>query len=594
MGFKIYDMPWEISLEDYEEVYGRKEPEILEVNMDPSESISHDEITFSEVFKDSSLDFMDPINGEEAYFGDNNEYKVGMIALVGELHRKYNEVVAAGKRKEKAKLAEELYPILEKIEKFIEKTFNIERCYFGLFEEMNANSMPLCWDKNLVTVNKEGRRIPKRTVNQTFKASLEDIVETSKGYKYKDKSGKIFIINFGLGFFDEGKYSDEECAAIITHEIGHAMQQAMCSINQNLAMVYTKYLFDTIYTLLNPFVMLGSFGFSVLIAALTGIEYAETKGGDPEEIGEDVIAYNIGANREEYNRERFGKDSEKETEKTVKKLRKKRKQNPFLKFIGRFFSGIIGGITMILFDLLSPIMNLINIPSNIFQLSNLSFLKKNRKFEQFADMFTSVYGLGPAQASALAKLGNTFSKQNYGAFTWVNYVPVLNTALALGHYMNEANTSLLAGYPDTKGRIVAIYKTLQIEIDTNKDLTNEQKNEIKAQIEQMDKVYSDYVFDWSPKGFVYAFWHKITFKKLKNEKSDVQENILDSLKDMKKEAEFKAAKNKDLAKKEENNKKSIGRKTIMAAFMNALKSIREIGILKGFTTSIAKDFSENL
>ena len=60
MGFKIYDMPWEISLEDYEEVYGKKTPEIIEVDMDPSESISHDEITFSEVFKDSSLDKLIP------------------------------------------------------------------------------------------------------------------------------------------------------------------------------------------------------------------------------------------------------------------------------------------------------------------------------------------------------------------------------------------------------------------------------------------------------------------------------------------------------------------------------------------------------
>lgn len=594
MGFKIYDKPWDLSLEDYQEVFGNT-PEVLEVTVDPSDSIEHDEITLSDIFKDTSLDFMDPINGEEAYFGDNNEYKVGMIALMAELHRKYTEVTSTPKKKERTKLAEDFYPILEKIEKFIEKSFNIERCYFGLFEEVNANSLPLCWDKNLVTVTKEGRKIPKRTVNQYFKASLEDIVETSKGYKYKDKKGKIFIINFGLGFFEAGNYTDEECAAIVTHEIGHAFQQAMCSINQNLAMVYTKFLFDNIHTLLNPFVVLGSLGFSLLIAAITGSEYKEAKNGDQEEIGEDVIQYSIGGSREEYNRERWGEDSEKYTEKTINKIKRNKKPNAFLRFIGKFVNGVLGGFTMILMDLLTPVFNLVDIPGNIFQLANMGFLKKNRKFEQFADMFTSVYGLGPAQASALAKLGNSFGKQSYGAFTWINYVPVINCALAFGHYMNEASTSLLAGYPDTKGRIVAIYKTLDIELSENKDLTNEQKNELKSQIGQMNKVYEDYVFDYSPKGFVYALWHKITFKKLKNEKTDVKENILDALKDMKKEAEFKAAKDPSVAKKEETEKSSgMNRTKIMAAFMNVIKSIRECGILKGFNQMISKDMMEQL
>ena len=590
--FVFNELPNYLSAEEFEECHGRK-PELVELDIDPTESLHADELSQGLFYADSSLDFMSPVDrSEEAYFGDNNPYKIGMIGLIHELRTKYDEVMNSNKKSEKKELADQLYPIIDKISAFIEKSFNIEKCYFGLFEECNANSLPLCWDSSLVTIEKNGKKVPKRLVNREVKASLEDIMETKTGYKYKDKKGKIYVINFGLGFFN-GQYTDEECVAIITHELGHAMQQAMCSINQNLAMVYINYLFDEIHEALNPFMMLGSFGTSALIAIFDGIEFSKAKKADPEELGDDVIIYNIGANRKEYDRDRWGQDAEETTDKTIRDISKNKKKHGFFAFIGRFISKLIIGAFVMIHDLLFPIFNLVDIPGNIFQLSNMGFLKKNRKFEQFADMFCSVYGLGPAQASALSKLGSSYYKQDYGALTWINYVPVVNVALGFGHYLADANAQLLAGYPDAKKRIVAIYKTLQIELDENKDLSPTQKSELRAQIDSLNNIYNEYVFDWSPKGFVYALFHKLTFKKLKNESSDVEKNVLEAMRELSEEQKFKEAKE---GKKQTYNASgvTIKKSALFSAVLGVMKSLRSIGILKGFTKQMEPEFINNM
>jgi len=405
-------------------------------------------------------------------------------------------------------------------------------------------------------------------------------METKNGYRYKDKKGKIYVINFGLGFF-EGNYTDEESAAIITHELGHAMQQAMCSINQNLAMVYIKYLFDEIYNLLNPIVLTLGWGVPLIMALMSSSNFENAKKDNPDELGDRLIVNAIGSATSDYDRDRWGEDSNKVTADTIESVSKKKKGSVFWTFVGKFLLSIITGIFKIIYDLVYPVFKMISIPQNIFMMSNMKFLKANRKFEQFADMFCSVYGLGAAQASCLKKLGSDFYKQDYGAWNWVNYVPVVNIALGFGHYLSDANAQLLAGYPSAKKRIVAIYKTLQIEIDENKDLTSEQKAELKAQIEELHKVYEEYVFDYSPKGFVYALFHKVMNKKLENESTDVKENVLDALKDLSKEQKFaninKGKNNKEVTTLEEMEE-NLDSKKIMAAFASTVKNLSNLNL----------------
>ena len=277
-----------IATEDFQKIYNRK-PEKLKVSINTRER-----------------DYHEYARGSEAFFGDNNEYKITMISLFAELRSVYQEAVSdKNNKKTRTDFSKKISPILKKIEKCVEKTFNISRCYFGLIDDLNAWCIPMCFDANLVT-KKNGHT----HVNEKLKVSLEDIVETKNGYKYKTPDGKIYCVSFGIHFLAKknGKdlFTDEECVAVMTHEFGHAMQHAICSINENLASVYIHSLFEDIYNLLNPIVFIFSLGFSGISAIFEHKTMKDIREDDPEYIGSQIIKEEIGANRKDYDREYFG------------------------------------------------------------------------------------------------------------------------------------------------------------------------------------------------------------------------------------------------------------------------------------------------
>lgn len=538
-----------LSREDFINIYGRK-PELLKISI-----------------KKRERDYHEYSRGNEAFFGENNEYKIILISLIAELRSVYQNAVSnQNDKKVRKNFANEIKPILNKIEKHAEKSFNISKCYFGIDEGFDARCFPLCYDSNLVT-EKNGKRI----INSKVKISLEDIAETKNGYKYKNPEGKIYCVSFGINLLDKYNdkdlFTDEECAAIITHEFGHSMQQAVCSINENLASVYTKALFDDAYKYLRPFVLFGSLFLSIIPAANSHKYFKEMSNSDPEELGDQIIIEEIGAKKEDYNRENLKDFMKVNTDKTINKLpRKNNKDMKVLKFFFRFVSFTLGGLLKILNELINSIFS---IPSNIYALSQKGFLNKNRRFEQFADVFATSYGFGPALSSALAKLSNAITKQHYGLFNLINYVPVANIIVGAAHYNREAIERLVNGYPDTTGRMAAMYKSLKNELDSNKDLSEKDKKSILNQIDTMNSVYNDYVYDWSPKGFVYAIMHKIRFKTLKNEKSDVETNVLEALKEFSKEKKFTSK-----TKSEDKSDYNIDSTKLLSIMLTGVKNMK--------------------
>lgn len=550
-----------LSTEDFKKVYGRL----------PN--------TINLTYKNANNGYRQYIRyarSTEAFFGENNVYKITLSGLMGELRALYNEAVnPKNDRRDRRENAKKLKEITTKIEKHVEKTFNISKCYFGIYDFFNAFSYPLCWDKNLVTKNEKGKTV----VNNKVKISLEDIVETKSGYKYRDKEGKIFCVCFGLEFFANDKkgrplFTDDECAAIITHEFGHAMQQAVCSINENLASCYISSTMQYIYQLINPLVVIGTFGLSTVYAAFGQKQVNDMKNSNPEHIGDAIIRDSIGARKEEFNRDKIGEWLDNNTNASIKEMPNKKKENKFLKGICKFFSFTIGGIFNVLYDIINGVLS---IPQNIYVASEQGFFKKNRRFEQFADIFASSYGYGPALSSALAKMNNqaVAEKQNYGMLGLLNYIPVVNIALGVSHYIDTGVRTLIAGYPDTTGRMAAMYKNLKTELDTNKDLTAEEKKVIQDQIDSMSNTYDEYVYDWSPKGFVYALWHKICFKKLSNTNSDAETNVLEAIEEMSKENKLKG-KSKEVSEEElEKISAKIDSKVAFKIFTNMTKVLKQ-------------------
>ena len=151
----------------------------------------------------------------------------------------------------------------------------------------------------------------------------------------------------------------------------------------------------------------------------------------------------------------------------------------------------------------------------------------------------------------------------------MNYVPVANLITGAAHYTSLSMQQLVNGYPDMTGRMAAMYKSLKTDLESNKDLSPEDKQIIRDQIETMNDTYNQYVYDWSPKGFVYAIVHKIQFKNLKNEKSDAETNVIEALKDFSKEKKLtsKPTENRDKEVK-------ISSKNLLSAMLTGIRNLK--------------------
>jgi Zn-dependent protease with chaperone function len=525
----------------------------------------------AEIYADSQLFFMNPsYKSEEAFFGENNPLKMAVIQHIKNMRTIYNTMVdEKNSIKEKKAQIPDFKEEADALGRTLAKGFNVQKVYIGLFEEVNAFCVPMAWDKNLI--EKEGKN---KIVNKEFRFSLEDIIETKDGFKFKDSTNKIFVFGLGIGFFSNG-YSDEEISAILFHEFGHSFQHLIASINENLISYFIANSVELIYKLLNPFVVLGTFGISIFLSIIESCNLNKLEEKSPEIVGDELILNVIGPNEKDMDRELMGRQVINESDNELKSVihnehNKKINDNIFTK-IGKFFLGIFVGLFTMVINLIMPIFNLIN-PGNIALLANMNFLKKNKRWEQFADMFASNYGLGKQLSSALAKLGKESERINLYTLNFLNYVPVLNVVLAVGHYTTMAPYTLLAGYPSMRNRIVGIYKSCQYEIENNKDLTPQEKKDLQEHLDSIQKVYDDYVYDLGPRNFVYGIWHKIIDRQLKDQKSDITENVLVVLKE--EEAKMKL-KNKDNDTTKIPSMKKI--EFVKAAF-NILKPLKNLGM----------------
>ncbi|MGL4950092.1 MAG: hypothetical protein ACRC5M_06890 [Anaeroplasmataceae bacterium] len=510
-----------LSTEDFIKVHNHKPKTIIVTTSTPSKDYTN---TMS----------------EEAYFGNNNEFTTTLIFFMKELRELYyNSIDNKNSLKNRKKFSKDILPLVSKMEDLICKTFNVWKCYFSLSTGYNSWSVPMCFDSELLT--SKGDEV---VINKKFKASLEDIVETKKGYKYKDPYGKIYLITFGLGSFgtrSKELLNDRECAGIILHELGHAMQQAVCSINENLASLYINRAFRVVYKCLEPLKILTSGGRSVVEAVEKNKEYKELSNIDNEIISEELLKAGV-KEGDVFNRKKMSEEYEKNKHTVIDSLY----ETPKKKFLDKdsifvkILTFIFGGLFKIIGSLLTTI---ISIPRYSYAASQSKFLSKQQRFEQFCDIFATLYGLGPDLSSALSKLYiKGGSKPDYGLFNIINYISLANVIVNSSHYINFSMS--LLQYPSLTGRMVSMYKALKSELDNNKDLSKEERDLILNEINSINEIYNEYVFDWSPKGFVYALWHKVTFKNLENEKSNVQENVLDALKEISKEEEFKGKVNK--------------------------------------------------
>jgi hypothetical protein len=531
--------------------------EANDIAYSPSDMIGYDEIINNEsIFNDSTLFFMNPnTRGDEAYFGENNPLKTELLGNLEILREIYNRLTSTKDKTEVKAIITELEDACTLIGTTFKKHFNLERAYVGTFDGLNAFAMPMCYDKELVEVDEKNRF---KRINKEHIISLEDIVETSNGFKYRKPKGKIFAIGLGLEFFEGENWSNEEIAGILLHECGHSFQQMLVGINVNHADTYISTIIKMIYSSLDVFNSGPIFNIFAFILSLPAIIWQHgLKNRDPEELGDEIIEENIGSDPELYNRNGFGEIYENGTAKDAKKINKKailrKNRGPigkFFIFMGSLILGTIAGVFITAYNILYPLIWILNLPQHIFIAGNMKFLKQNKRYEQFADMFAANYGLGKGLASGLAKLGKE-SQINLYTLNWLNYIPVLNLMINWGHYHELSIRTLVTGYPTMAKRVVGVYNTCKYELEHNTELSSDMKKELTQQLEDIEEIYDKFVFGKGARNFVYSFCSRVIGRNIKKESTDITTNVLEVLQELKEEKKLEEL------KKESEKKASV-------------------------------------
>lgn len=489
---------------------------------------------------------------EEVYFGKDNPFASEITKHVGELRNIYNDYEKLIRKNitDKVLLAR-LAATCKKFETSIEKHFNVEKCAFGLMTDFNACAYPVCCDKQMVERHKKKIRFDKK-----FTYSLNDIMHTDKGYRFRDKSDKTLIVCLGMGFFKED-LSDREIAAVLFHEFGHCLQQILTSVECEFILRYRKATINIVegYSgLMNKIFghWFAGRGASVIYTPITTTVYAflryfnasnriayihKRMKKNPTKYEQKGLTY-INNHDSEFiegmamdRKELIGeieKDRNDIFDDMTKEEEKNRKSSGvFAKIIGGIMS-VFKGLGKCIYFTTYPIFQIASF-SGLNFLLNGNFLRKERRYEQFADVMTYSYGFADEMAGGLMKDIVKSELLDLNRLNFILYVPLVNAYLVASQAFEMRCRLLMAGYPTGKDRMVGVYKAAEYELRTNTDLTKNQKAELEATIKNLKEEYESYQKISATKGrnFVLEFYYKLVSKSLEdNNACDIEKNVL--------------------------------------------------------------------
>lgn len=470
-------------------------------------------------------ELFEPVISEEAYFGSKNPFSLEMLNLVNILREELKELLGANWKDSnktsiiiKNELSTDkksfkgLYKVLDDMGSCIARNCNVEKCYIGLFNSINAHTLPMVWDSSLLFTNLDdavkgnrstGYRINEKTVRtdkdlNSQLLSLEDIAIKKDGYKFKESKGKVFLINLGVPLLVDNDYetTSEEVCSIIFHEIGHNFQQILFGCNQMMLDYYTR-------SCLLTFVDTRFFNIFKMFDNLIMHSYLKTIINSIEKsykyrfyVIKQLLFMNVLIKRDGtvISRDNIGEVEKENIEKIIEKARETNTLvalSNMSKFLIMFGKTIKRTIELLFIPL-----------SNAFETAKVNDLDKryseviqhNKKYEQFADVFAASYGFGSSSGKFYIRIQNLINKGKENGsisshLSALNHIPVLSKM----HAINELRVSKLRctiyGYDQDYVRIAQQYRILDHELTTNKSLSSEDKREI---IEHMEIIKQDF------------------------------------------------------------------------------------------------------
>lgn len=518
----------------------------------------------------------------EAYFGGNS-------ALV-EIMDKHNQILKDKlsdpniKFKDK-KTIEDLKNTCKAFGQLLADELNMESLNISLIAttECDASSLLLSavFDNTEMIKDSSGIDVSHISLNKYI--DIENIIQTSSGYKFKDKKNKLGLISVSVGMYQ--KLEVRQISAIICHEIGHMFQQGVFGsykyysdliVYSHVKVMqdrfgaeserdgtymrlfkYNSLLYKLFHNAISYFIF-PNFLREGIFSKLGLFFYSHT---DKRILDEKTFLMNEKSRRNqaidaktakiiiantieeiagpEYDRKKFITER---VEDNYDELQIFKNENPGkkkkLSLLNRTRISLIKffySSAMFINAIEKNVLNLISLNSY-----TTSTYMKNvfyKKYEFFADIFASSYGYSSDMYKGLVYLDREEKEVYENIFKdHIFELPIFKPIMLQNIYSYNRKQLNLDVHGTLDQRIDAIYTSLMNELKSNPELTPQQKKDIQNSMIAIKTIDDAYYDDLKKGGFWYKFYDKSIQHRLsgKSNKS-VEENILGPLKEVLKE-----------------------------------------------------------
>lgn len=467
---------------------------------------------------------------QEYYFGDHNPLKDGLIGWIDNLRAQINDYKKEHENATPFDMIGICRESSNRVKKIIIDNFNVEKVFVSWENDINAACFSISGNRDVYGTGKEAKLTRK---------NANDIIDVKKGFRYRNSKGIIYLVRLGFPIFAQDElFTTEEAASVLVHELGHAMQHMINDLYQTECLDY----FQMYYQVLARYA--DSLTDEEYNECLKMLDHYESIKNDPEalrKMGEELYSGNppkwsisyknmdddklygfTGAG--DYNWEVDAVEDMKNSIAT-----RDAKFKSFTAGLGRFIKSIFT----------IPLAPFYYIGSKLLYAKDKNDTQgqKFKYFEETADNFCHIYGLGVASASMEKK----FDKISTKPHTVFENIPILNFYYSY-KALKEDRLDTLAGYPSHKQRMMNMYRACMYELKNNKDLSEEDKKSLEKDIEEYKKFYDYFVYSDSRKGRLYRTLAGISRKgieKAAEQDTNVIKNVLNPLNErMKKNKDF--------------------------------------------------------
>lgn len=495
----------------------------------------------------------------EAYFNNTTSLEFALSELVAELRVIYENCFNVDSKviiQNKKAYASIIEKNITKHQIKIARALNAEKVIIGIKKGTNAAALPLIWDNKLIEAKAKEIKSVKYKFNNKYAQTLEDIMETSDGFKFKDPNGKILVVIIGIDLFSLN-LTDEEMIAVILHEIGHGLQQMLVNINIEIYAETKRTIMNDMFQFLEIVDSSILYGGSLrifkllwsVIRSFAGLKRyltrkpilkkAERLSKNNDELAGEILASVVIDN--DVDRKTIAEDYGNQRKYNIKQAinDKKSKFNIFSLISMAFnkFLNLLTNFSSIFYHIMYPFVNL----TSKYVFFNKKFLTKELRYEQFADYVATSYGYGPYLSSALVKQNNATKKSDergldIGLFNFLHIVPGINLILAYTNYIDAKSRDMIAGYPTTIERLEGMYKVLDYELK-HSQLSRTAYEKIQKEMNEIKEQHEIYKNKKGVKNLVMRIFYKLTRRSIEKSstKSTMLENVLEPLAELDKE-----------------------------------------------------------